>query len=195
MTASARRSARSAPTAARSVFWFDKDGNVSKQSAFAVTNYTYDALDRLLTRTYPADSTLNVSLTYDQTTGHGSGVGHLTSLTDQAGSLEPVLRAARPCHQQRPHHQQQRLHDRLHLRERRASRLASPMQVRGWIVTYARDSAGQVTSITDKPPSTAPVNLATSITHMPFGPVASLHLRQRRHGRAHLRPRLPHDER
>ena len=43
----------------------------------------------------------------------------------------------------------------------------------GWKVSYARDAAGQVTSITDKPPPTAAVNLATSITHMPFGPVAS----------------------
>ena len=49
------------PDTGTSVFWFDTDGNVSKQSAFAITNYTYDALDRLLTRTYPADSTLNVS--------------------------------------------------------------------------------------------------------------------------------------
>jgi YD repeat-containing protein len=47
---------------------------------------TYDALDRILTRTYPADSTLNVAFTYDQT-GHGKGIGRLTSLTDQSGSL------------------------------------------------------------------------------------------------------------
>ena len=66
------------PDSGTSVFWFDPDRNVTKQSAFAVTNYTYDALDRLLTRAYPADSTLNVSMTYDQT-GHGSGVGQLTS--------------------------------------------------------------------------------------------------------------------
>ena len=36
-----------------------------------------------------------------------------------------------------------------------------------------RDAAGQITSITDKPPASGAVNLATSVTHLPFGPVAS----------------------
>ena len=44
----------------------------------------------------------------------------------------------------------------------------------GWMVTYARDSAGQVTSVTAKQPGHGAANLATSITHMPFGPVSSL---------------------
>ena len=78
------------PDSGTSVFWFDKDGNVSKQSAFAVTNSTYDALDRLLTRTYPADSTLNVTLTWDQTTGHGTGIGNLTSAGRPGGQPVPL---------------------------------------------------------------------------------------------------------
>ena len=40
----------------------------------------------MLTVTYPAGSTLNVAYAYDQS-GHGFGVGRLTSLTDAAGSL------------------------------------------------------------------------------------------------------------
>ena len=47
---------------------------------------TFDAADRILTRAYPADSSLNVTFTYDET-GHGDGVGRLTSVTDAAGSL------------------------------------------------------------------------------------------------------------
>ena len=41
-------------------------------------------------------------------------------------------------------------------------------------MTYARDSAGQVSSVTATQPMHSPVNLVTSVTHMPFGPVASL---------------------
>ena len=54
-----------------------------------MTNATYDALDRILTRAYPADSTLNVGFTYDEA-GHGFGIDRLTSVTDQSGSLSPI---------------------------------------------------------------------------------------------------------
>ena len=50
----------------------------------------------------------------------------------------------------------------------------------GWLVAYTRDSAGQITTVTDKQPGHSAVNLATSVTHMPFGPASSLDLRQRR---------------
>ena len=36
------------PDSGTTVNWFDPDSNVTKQSAFAVTNATYDALERLL---------------------------------------------------------------------------------------------------------------------------------------------------
>ncbi len=42
----------------------------------------------------------------------------------------------------------------------------------GWLVAYARDNAGQISSVTAKQPGQSPVNVATSVTYMPFGPVA-----------------------
>ena len=159
------------PDSGTSVFWFDKDGNVSKQSAFAITNYTYDALDRLLTRTYPADSTLNVSLTYDQTTGHGSGVGRLTSATDQAGSLS-LAYEQRGLVTSNARTISATAYTTGYTYES-AGRLASvTYPTAAWAVKYARDAAGQVSGVTVKPPSTSAVNLATSVTHYPFGPVA-----------------------
>jgi RHS repeat-associated protein len=161
------------PDSGTSVFWYNPDGDVTKQSAFAVTNYTYDALDRLLTRAYPADSTLNVSLTWDQTTGHGTGTGNLTSVTDQAGSLALS-------------------YDQRNLLTSNARTISSNTYTTGytfqsagllasityassgWVVKYGRDSAGQVTSVTDTQPGHGATNLATSITHMPFGPVSGL---------------------
>ena len=159
------------PDCGTSVFWFDPDGNVTKQSAFAVTNFTYDALDRLLTRAYPTDSTLNVTQTYDQS-GHGSGVGHLTSVTDQAGSLS-LSYEQRGIVTANDRTISSQLQYRLHLRERRKSGGHHLCQ-RRLEISYVRDNAGQISSITDKPPSSGAVNLATSITHLPFGPVASL---------------------
>lgn len=70
------------------VWTYDKARNVTQQvdGNGVTTNMTYDAANRILTRTYPADSSLNVAYTYDQG-GHGDGIGRLTTLTDQAGSL------------------------------------------------------------------------------------------------------------
>ena len=43
----------------------------------------------------------------------------------------------------------------------------------GWIVSYGRDSAGQITTVTTTQPGHSAVNLATTVTHLPFGPLAS----------------------
>jgi RHS repeat-associated protein len=66
----------------------DKNGNVTQKTdaRAIVANYTYDALNRLLTIIYPANTPENVTNTYDQT-GHGFGIGYLTSATDAAGTL------------------------------------------------------------------------------------------------------------
>ena len=80
---------QTSPDSGTTVFYYDPDCNRHDQEGrdgIKYTSATYDALDRPLTRTYPADSSLNVAFTYDQS-GHGDGIGHLTSLTDQAGSL------------------------------------------------------------------------------------------------------------
>ena len=54
--------------------------------AGAIQNYSYDALDRVITTTYPGDAAANVSYTYDES-GYGFGVGRLTTVTDAAGKL------------------------------------------------------------------------------------------------------------
>ena len=44
----------------------------------------------------------------------------------------------------------------------------------GWKVAYTRDTAGQITAVTTTQPGHGATSLATSVTHMPFGPIASL---------------------
>jgi len=156
-------------------FVYSPTGNVSSQTdaAGAVMNYTYDALDRLLTRTYPADSSLNVSLTYDQG-GHGKGIGQLTSATDQAGSLSLnyderglVTSNARTI--------SGKTYTTGYTFES-AGRLASvTYPTAGWAANYARDAAGQITGVTTIQPGQSAVSFSSAMTYLPFGPLTGRH--------------------
>jgi RHS repeat-associated protein len=161
------------PDSGTTVYHYDLDGNVSSKTdaASAVTNWTYDAMDRPLTRKYPADATLNVAYTYDQT-GHGDGITRLTSLTDQAGSLSLSYdESGNVTSNARTISGTVYTTGYSYYGQRLLNTITYPTA--GWIATYAIDAAGQVTGITATQPGHAAVNLATSVTHLPFGPVAS----------------------
>ena len=125
----------------------------------------------MLTRTYTGDSTLNVSINYDSArAGYHNAVGRIASLTDQAGSLSRsydergnITSNARTIASQ--------LYTNAYTYES-AGRLSSITYASsGWIVAYTRDSAGQITTVTTTQPGHGATSLATSVTHMPFGPV------------------------
>lgn len=156
---------QASPDSGTTVFYYDLDGNLKQKvdAAGIVTNHTYDALDRILTTTYPADAAENVAFTYDQP-GHGFGIGRLTGMTDQMGSLS------------RSYDERGNL-----LTETRkggsitattaytydaASRIASITYPSGTVVNYSRDAAGQISGI-----KTPTATVASGITHLPFGPV------------------------
>jgi YD repeat-containing protein len=165
---------QNSPDTLKTIFYYDPDSNLTgqNQSGINFSSATYDALDRLLTRTYSADSTLNVSNTYDQA-GHGFGIGRLTSDTDQVGSLSRsydergnITTDARTIVSQ--------LYSNAYTYDSAGRYSSITYASSGWKVAYTRDSAGQITAVTDTQPGHGAVNLATSVTHMPFGPVASL---------------------
>lgn len=163
----------SSPDSGITVLHYSSDGYVtSKTDANGyVTNWTYDALDRPLTRTYPADSTLNVAYTYDQT-GHGQGIGKLTSLTDQANSLSLTYdERGNVASTNRMFSTFNHFTDWAY---DSANRIQTITYWGGWYETYSRDAAGQVSGITLTQPSHSPANIATSITHLPFGPWKAL---------------------
>jgi RHS repeat-associated protein len=165
---------QTSPDSGITLYRYDADGNLIQKTdaAAKVTNNTFDAVNRILATSYPADSTLNVTYTYDQT-GHGFGVGRLTFLTDAAGTLS-------------------RLYDERGkmLNETRvngsttlttaytydaASRVSSIRYPSGWTVTQTRDIMGRiyqlpVSSSTGSPAGNAIINA----TYEPFGPLYTL---------------------
>ena len=147
------------------VYRYDAAGNRTQKvdAAGATTNATYDALNRVLTRTYPGDKAENVSFSYDQP-GHGFGIGRLTGMTDQLGSLSrsydergnllAETRGARG-----------RTATTAYAYDA-ASRPAAITYPSGTTVTYSRDAAGQVAGV-----ATQAGVVASGVTHLPFGPV------------------------
>jgi RHS repeat-associated protein len=161
------------PNTGTTAYSYDSTGNMIKRTAAtgAVTQYTYDALDRVLTKTYPSDSTENVTYTYDQS-GHGAGIGRLTSVTDAAGTLS-------------------RSYDQLGnlLTETRtkgtvvlntaytydaASRIASIAYPSGATVSYTRDTMGRITAVAAQPTGGASTPVVSNVTYEPFGPYKGL---------------------
>jgi len=121
--------------------------------------------------TFPADSAENVAYTYDQS-GHGAGIGRLTSVSDADGTLS-------------------RSYDQLGnlLTDTRttsaatltttytydaANRIASVTYPSGAAVVYTRDTMGRVASVSAQPSGGASTLVASSIAYKPFGPDAGL---------------------
>ena len=161
------------PNTGTTVYYYDSTGNRIQRVAAtgAVTQYTYDALDRVLTMTFPSDSAENVTYAYDES-GHGSGVGRLTSVSDAAGTLS-------------------RSYDQLGnlLTDARttsattltttytydaANRIVSIVYPSGATVSYTRDTMGRVASVSAQPSGGASTLVASSIAYKPFGPDAGL---------------------
>lgn len=151
----------------------DKADNITSMTDArgVVTNYSYDALNRLLSVSYPSDGSLNVTRTYDSESGCGMSKGRLCSVVDASGTTSYV-------------------YDNF-------GRLTDVTETRGslsFTTSYVYDAAGVLTGITL--PSgrninytlnangqissvTADVNsvntgLASSIAYLPFGGVQSM---------------------
>jgi RHS repeat-associated protein len=128
----------------------DKAGNVTQRTdaRSVVTNYTYDALNRLTSVSYPSDSTLNATLTYDLSSGCGSaGIGQLCSVTDASGTTAYTYDLA--------------------------GNVLTVTLPSGRTITTTRNANGQVSGVSAIVAGSS-VNLASSITYLPFGPMNAL---------------------
>jgi YD repeat-containing protein len=167
---------QASPDTLTTIYFYDPDTNLTGKNEAGInfSSATYDADDRILTRTYPADSTLNVSITYDSAAaGYRRAIGRIASLTDQVGSLSRsydergnIITDARTISSQ--------LYSNAYTYESAGRLSGITYASSGWKVAYTRDTTGQITAVTTTQPGHGATNLATSVTHMPFGPIASL---------------------
>jgi len=121
---------------------------------------------------YPADSSLDATLTYDLTSGCGTaGIGRLCSVADASGTTA---------------YEYNTLGQLTEVNETRgaltfttaytydlAGNVLTITLPSGRVVTYARNANGQVSTVTADVAG-SPVALASSITYLPFGPLNAL---------------------
>jgi YD repeat-containing protein len=162
---------QASPDSGVSVFQYDADANLtSKTDALAiVTNQTFDALDRPLATTYPANTAENVAYTYDQTgSGFAFGIDRLTSVTDAAGSL------TKRYEERGNLASENRVNGSATLTTSYtydgASHVASMTYPDGTLVTNQYDAAGYLASVSAKPAGSSTTTTIATVTHQPFGP-------------------------
>jgi RHS repeat-associated protein len=155
---------------------FDAAGNVltsTDAKGITATN-GYDALDRLISTSYP-DSTQNVTYSYDDsnsTTNCSSSysTGRLTRIIEN--SVTTIY-----CYDARGNviQKQQVLNgttDTTGYGITGAGRLSGIVYPSGTQVTYARDGDGRVQTVTVTPPSGSASTAVSNVTYQPFGPVS-----------------------
>lgn len=164
------------PDTGTATYTHDKAGNVTQMidARSVTTNYTYDAINRLAAVAYPSDSSLNVTLTYDDnpTPGNcGTSIGRLCRVVDASGTTD------------------YKYNDLGHLIEVKEVRGALTFTTEyeydlagvlkkitlpsGREIDYTLNGNGQVTSVSADVNGSA-VTLASSITYLPYGPLTSL---------------------
>src|SRR5262249_33280692 len=131
-----------------------------------------DALDRVISATYPAAPAENVAYIYDEASA-GFGIGRLTSVSDAAGSL------TRSFDERGNLLTETRVNGSAKLSTTyafdAANRVASIAYPSGWTVAYTRDRVGLLTAIIAQPPDgSAAVPVLSSAAYQPFGPVSAM---------------------
>lgn len=153
------------PDTGATTYTYDLAGNrLTKTDAASITaTYTYDALNRLTSISYP-DTSKNVTYTYDAGT---YGKGHLTGIADASGTTSYTYDAYGNLIQKVAVEGGHTF--TVGYSYDLANRLSSITYPDGMVVTYTRNSIGQITGVTENSSS-----VASSITYKPFGPISGL---------------------
>lgn len=159
---------------------FDAAGNLLTRTdaKSTVMTLTYDALNRPTATTY-ADSSLNIAFNYDEpnsVTGCASSspVGRLTRIIETG--VTTVYCYDAHGNVTRKSQTQGSATDITAYSYTPGDRLSNVQTPSGTSIQYQRDVNGHISVVSALPPGTtsAPVgNIATAITYLPFGPIAS----------------------
>jgi RHS repeat-associated protein len=135
----------------------------------AVTNFSYDALNRITARSYPTDPTENIAYTYDQTgPAFGFGIGRPTTVTDQAGTLKRTYdERGNVLADSRNGSVTGYAYDAT-------SRVAAITYPSGAVATYTRDQMGGITGVSVTPSGGGRLSVLSGVAYAPFGPPTGL---------------------
>jgi len=163
------------PDTGTTLFTVDAAGNrLTKTDAKGiVTTYAYDALNRVTSATY-ADASLNVAYFYDEAntaTGCAASapIGHLTRVVENGVTTSYCYDARGNVTDKRQ--TQGAVTDVLHYTYTPANRLQSDTRPDGAVVSYARNTLGQITGVSITPAGGAAQTVASNITWLPYGPM------------------------
>ncbi|MCG7861108.1 MAG: DUF6531 domain-containing protein [Candidatus Thiodiazotropha endolucinida] len=160
------------PDTGTTTYTYDPAGNRITQTDARgfVTEYDYDAINRVTDVTYPDEPTQNAHFTYDAP-GCGASIGRLCSVTDAAGSSSYIyddLGRVSSATKVRGSHS-----FTTGYTYDAAGNLETLTLPSGREVTYGRNAAGQVDSVTAQVGGIAQT-VADNITYLPFGPIEGL---------------------
>lgn len=138
-----------------------------------VENRAYDNAGRLLTRTFPAATAENVTITWDQTASGNRGIGRITQLVSQSSTVRWVWDAlGRRTSEQVTLGTRNYTISYTYDAEGNVSQITYPS---GRQVAYARDALGRISGVTTRANSSASwVTLASNVFWRPFGPLQGL---------------------
>lgn len=162
------------PDTGVTVYQRDKAGNATSQTDArgVVTNMTYDALNRITSRQYPATPGENVTFSYDDASSGNKGIGLLTGLTDPSGTTS-YRYDDRGNRVLETHIVSGQTYATSYAYDD-VGRVTSITYPSGRTVTYAYDTAGRIAGITTKDGTAMPVRpVLAGATYLPFGPLQS----------------------
>ena len=157
--------------------WFDEADRVTKvtDGDGLTTDYTYDAAGRTLSEVSSGSgvATQTIAYGYDATAGGNYGIGRTTSVSDPSGSSAWVYDAqGRVVQDTRAIGSQTYALAYSYDANGQVTSITYPS---GHVVVYNRAADGLVTSVQGKADAgAAAVDLASSVSYLPFGPLASL---------------------
>jgi RHS repeat-associated protein len=138
-----------------------------------VTSLSYDNAGRLLTKQYPASTSENIVYTWDGTAGGNKGVGHVTRIDDQSGSIQFSYNALGQVIQETK--TTSSIAYTVSYAYDLSGNISQITYPSGRTVNYSRGSTGQVTGVTTKASTSSPTAiLASAAAYQPFGSLQTL---------------------
>jgi YD repeat-containing protein len=165
---------QTSPDSGQTTYLYDEAGNLTSQTDArpVTTTYQYDALNRLALTNYPNDP--DVTYVYDEPSGGPGAKGRLTTIIDESGSTKYQYDARGNVTEIKI------IRDGITrlvgYSYNGADQVTEMTYPSGRVVTYVRDVAGRVVSVTTAHIPFPTTLLASTATYAPFGPLTGFTL-------------------